>query len=282
VFPRNRDHVSRASNIKPGIGLASRLTIVVLCVFAVLSAALLCLWFQRGQPNEYDGSRSEQWEEAVNTFTTAFETSIRPHRTEIYPHVPDRIDALFRRNHVVVVRASITSDQDEETKENAVLYIDGPHLEIVGYLPDAINLSTDEDYVYVWFTGEKNGMRIKRNDHDLIFYVLYYLDPGWLVAGMYSAFLKDPGSADVTVSEGHKWKEIRFLDRSDVYEVIYIAESPVWFCGWRDKNDANVPETVIVSKPTSTAEIPETIRQRRRHVVFNDTEATLRDFMVFP
>ncbi len=260
----------------------SRIAIVV-CVVAVLSGALLCLWFQRGQPDgEYDGSRSEQWEEAVDTFATAFEASIRPRRTEMYPHVPDRIDALFRRNHVVAVHASITSDQDKETKDAAVLYIDGPHLEIVGYLPDAINLSTDKDYVYVWFTGEKGGMRIKRNDHDLMFYVLYHLDPGWLVAGMYSAFLEDPRNADVTVSEEHQWKEIRFLDRSDAYEVMYVAENPVWFCGWRAKNDANVPETVIVSKPTSTAEIPKTIRQRRQHIVFTDTETTLKNFMVFP
>ena len=138
----------------------------------------------------------------------------------------------------------------------------------------------DRIYTYEWKEGDKTGIRIKRSDKDLVVYLYYLTDPGWIMAGLYNDYVRNPKAASIRNDNGAGYNEVTFEKAIDGFEALYVREAPLWFCGFRARNNKGEAE-FHVSMPRLVPEIPALAKYRWKVIKFRDSEETLQQRMAF-
>lgn len=209
----------------------------------------------------------------VQDYVKMFEASAKKPTPSCYPELADRVLALFPTKGSRKFES--WSIENGVRKKGAVIYVQGNQVEIVAAKGEW-NFSTDDEYVYEWKTGEKNGIRIKRVNEELVGFLYYETDPSWIMASLYADYLQSPGSFRVSQTPDGKAEEFALKKPVEGFEAVYATRSPLWFYGFRSQAGE-----IRFSGPEDGKEIPAAVLARRSKIVFKESEETLQQHMVF-
>ncbi len=196
----------------------------------------------------------------------------------VFPNIAEMLDAIFLRYPVTHILAGGTD-----------IYIDGSDIFVIQQKDstakeESWNLAVTADGVYEWKAGGKTGLKIKRDDKEIIAYIWYLLDPAGVNTGLYGDYLSAPSTFDVLPGKGGvstKWKEFRPKNPQDGFEAVYVTEKPLWYHGFRVKRPDGVSVEVINSDPEAIKDIPAVVKARMKGVKFEDSPLTLRRHLQF-
>jgi hypothetical protein len=209
---------------------------------------------------------------AARRYVAMFEASASKPLPSNYPELADRFRTLFPELGAVRVE---TPASKEGAKERTEIYADGNNIEIVAPLGER-NFSTDGQYVYEWLTGAASGIRIKRVNTDIVAFLYYETDPSWIMASLYFGYLKTPDSFQVKKTSATGVFEFVLKKPIEGFESVSASQKPLWFYGFKANG------TVLkFSAPTRLNQIPLSVSERRKTIVFADSEETLAVHMVF-
>lgn len=216
---------------------------------------------------------------AVKRQIAIFEKSKNNRLPTLYPELADKLKGLFSRypaTHIV-----ISGFYEGAEKETADIYIQGEDIYIDG-TGDGWNLAANKSGVFEWKNGKKSGIKIKRNDDDLVAYLYYATDPSWIIASLYYEYLTSPHNFSVVPNKNKKWIELRLKIPRYGFGTIYVSEKPLWFYGMRFTN----PETgrrveVMISEPEEVKVLPPKLSEQLKGMKFEDSALTLKRHMMF-
>ena len=75
--------------------------------------------------------------------------------------------------------------------------------------------------------GHKEGVKISRNNKDLVDYLMYLTDASWIMASIYYDYLTSPGQFRVVPNNAKNWTLLEFKKPADGFEAIYVSQSPL-------------------------------------------------------
>ena len=171
--------------------------------------------------------------EAVKRQMAMFERCKNDRLPVGYPELAERVEGLFLRYPAAHIAISGSS----EGPKNAItdIYIKGEEIYVIN-AADGWNLAANRAGVFEWEKGKKTGIKIKRNDDELVAYIYYLTDPSWIMAAFYYEYLASPKEFTVVPDKNNKWMELRLKTPRDGFEAIYVSEKPLWFYGLRFQN----------------------------------------------
>ena len=201
----------------------------------------------------------------------------RKPRPTVYPKLAERLRALLP-SHSAQQLSVISTGSNAESRGTEI-FVDGSHIEIVASEGEW-NLSTDEDFVYEWRSGLKEGIRFPRNNEDLVMYVFYLTDPSWIMAGLYFQYFEEPSTALVESVPLQRYTKLTFQKPISGFESLFISERPFWFHGF-DFSLEQDKASFRVSKPEKIGSIPDEVETRRNEISFKDSDLTLQRHLSF-
>jgi len=227
-----------------------------------------CTWVYAGE-----------WNEQITLYLDAYEKSAADPKPIVYPKLGERIKGLFltnETNHIL-----IKNQEKHQIKVVTELFYKSGELHIlqhgVGW-----NMFTKGEYIYEWKTGEKTGFKIKRNEKDLVDYILYITDPSYIMTSLYDEYSRNPTNYIVLENKEENWKELSLKEPLYGFEAIYVNEEPLWFYGFRVTNPrSKTTSSLYIDKPIEYKRIPEELVEAMKKVEFSDSELTLRRHMVY-
>ncbi len=153
----------------------------------------------------------------------------------------------------------------------------GPHeLHIVQH-DKGWNLVTKGGYVYEWLVGEEQGIRIEKNEADLVDYILYLTDPSALMASLYFYAVKNPQLIERSVVDSEGYCTLRLRTPLEGFRSITVSEKPLWFLGAAAGDPGSGLDWEIrVTAPVDTSDIPESVLSRINGIRFEESNDTLR------
>jgi hypothetical protein len=215
----------------------------------------------------------------ANRHMAMFAQSKNKRMPVVYPELAERIEGLFLRYPVTHI---VVSNSSEETKKGTTdIYVKGEEVYII-QAGEGWNLVANSAGVFEWERWKKTGIKIKRNNEDLVAYLYYLTDPSWVMASLYYEFLTSPNEFRVVPNRNKKWMELRLKRQGMGFEAIYVSQKPLWFYGLRFKN----PKTgrageMTISEPKEINELPDELTQQLKGVKFEDSILTLQRHMTF-
>jgi len=111
-----------------------------------------------------------------------FESAKDNPKPVVYPKLAQRINNLLRTGGARKIEISVK--MEDVLKKETSIYLDSSVIEIVAH-NGGWNLSADDHYIYEWKLGSREGIRIARDNDQLLQYIYYLTDPSWIMAGMY-------------------------------------------------------------------------------------------------
>jgi len=144
------------------------------------------------------------------------------------------------------------------------------------------NFAVTTDGVFEWQTGQKNGIKIARNDREILGYLLYMIGGTGFEAMMYGAYLQAPDTFNVVPGKGGKWKEFQLKKSMDGFDAVYLTEKPLWFYGMRFKTPEGGTVEHLISAPEQIEKIPDDVKARLKAMHFADSPLSLARHMVWP
>ena len=137
----------------------------------------------------------------------------------VYPGLIERLDRLFLQypiTHVV-----ITSVSKEGKKKSTEIYIRSEEVYLT-QADDGWNLVANNNGVFEWEEGKRDGIKIKRSNRDLAAYLEYLTDPAGIVSSLYGEFLASPDRFAIVSNNAKKWMELRPKTANGPFEALYV------------------------------------------------------------
>jgi hypothetical protein len=147
---------------------------------------------------------------------------------------------------------------------------------------DDWNFAVTAHGVFEWQTGKKNGIKIARNDQEILGYLLYIIGANLFEGALYEDYLRAPDTFNVVPGKGGKWKEFRLKKPRDGFEAVYLTEKPLWFYGMRIKTPRTGTLERLISAPEQIEKIPDDVKTRLKKIHFDDSPLSLARHMVWP
>ncbi len=141
---------------------------------------------------------------------------------------------------------------------------------------------SEGEYVYEWRHGEDTGVRFKKNDRDLIDYILYLTDPSYIMTSLYYESQSKPDKYEVKDHKPLPYKE--FLAKKSAYgfEAVLVDTDSLWFHGFRLRSpQSNESSTFYIDTPVKFKAIPQKILKEMKSVKFEDSDYSVKRHMVY-
>jgi len=138
------------------------------------------------------------------------------------------------------------------------------------------------DGVFEWQTGQKNGIKIARNDKEILGYLLYIIGADLFEGDLYEAYLLAPDTFNVVPGKGGKWKEFQLKNPMDGFEAVYLTEKPLWFYGMRVKTPGTGTVESLISAPEPIEKIPDDLKAQLKAIRFKDSPLSLARHVSLP
>jgi hypothetical protein len=193
----------------------------------------------------------------------------------VFPDPTEMISAMFQCHPVTHITAG---SSDIYISDTEIYVTQGKQMD-----PDeeSWNLAVTADGVFEWKTGEKTGIKIKRDNKEIIGYLFYLLDPAGFNSGLYSEYLTKPSAFNVVPGKGGKWKEFQLKDPEDGFEAVYVTEKPLWYHGFRAKKQDGSTLEFLISDPEQIQKIPDAVKAGPKKIHFEDSTLTLSRHMEY-
>jgi hypothetical protein len=143
------------------------------------------------------------------------------------------------------------------------------------------NFAVTADGVFEWQTGQKNGIKIARNDKEILGYLLYIIGADLFEGSLYEAYLEAPDTFNVVPGKGGKWKEFQ-LKNPEAFEAVYLTEKPLWFYGMRIKTPGTGTVESLISAPERIEIIPDDLKAQLKAIHFKDSPLSLARHISLP
>ena len=166
------------------------------------------------------------WDARISFYLDVYEKSAENPKPIVYPKLSERINNAFlanNKNHVKIESTSLSTEL-YYTENEVVIY---QHNE--GW-----NLVTKGDYVYEWKHGEPSGVKFKKNNKDLVDYILYLTDPSYIMTSLYNGYNTKPENYEIKNHDGKPYKELALKETLYGFEAIYINTESLWFHGFSE------------------------------------------------
>lgn len=220
-----------------------------------------------------------EWDKQITFYLDAYIKSADNPKPIVYPKLGERVKGVFlsnETNHIL-----IKNQKNHQIEVTTELFYKSGELHILQH-GDGWNMLTKGDYIYEWKTGEKAGIKIKKNEKDLVDYILYITDPSYIMTSLYNGFSRNPEKYDVIEKKEENWKELSLKEPLYGFEAIYVNEEPLWFHGFRVTNpQSKNTSSVFYDKPSEYKKIPGELMEAMKNIEFTDSELTLRRHMVY-
>jgi hypothetical protein len=143
------------------------------------------------------------------------------------------------------------------------------------------NLVADDSGVYEWEAGKQVGIKIMRDNEELLSYVNYLTDPSGILSALYNGYGETPEKYEVVQNEEKGWTELRLKTPLYGFEAVFFSEKPFWLHGMRVKKPDGKAAELSISKPRKVDVVPEEILQRFKAVKFEDSDLSLKRHLIF-
>ena len=144
------------------------------------------------------------------------------------------------------------------------------------------NVAVTADGVFEWQTGQKNGIKIARNDKEILAYLLGIIGADLFEGSLYEAYLEAPDTFNVVPGKGGKWKEFQLKNPMDGFEAVYLTEKPLWFYGMRIKTPGTGTVESLISAPEPIEKIPDDLKAQLKAIHFKDSPLSLARHISLP
>jgi hypothetical protein len=195
-----------------------------------------------------------------------------------YPELAQRLEEMFLRHPVTHIVITGSSEGQSGATD---IYIKAEEIYVIN-AAERWNLVANRNGVFEWQKDQKGGIKVKRNNEDLVAYLYYLTDPSWIMASIYYDYREAPDQFTLLPDKNKSWTQLEFKKPVDGFEAIYVSEKPLWFCGMRVQNpQTGVRQEVFFSKPEETKGPPESFLQEFKKITFENSNLTLRRHMAF-
>jgi len=143
------------------------------------------------------------------------------------------------------------------------------------------NLVANGSGVYEWEAGKQTGIKLRRNNGELLSYVNYLTDPAGILSGLYGGYLETPEKYEVAENKEKGWTELRLKKPIYGFEAVFFTEAPFWLDGMRTKSPAGTIAEMTISKPREVSTVPKEIMQQFRAIKFEDSGLSLKRHLTF-
>lgn len=220
----------------------------------------------------------DDWDDLIKTYIEASESIKEPVPTA-YPQLAKRVKTFFGVKGVGHIQ--IFQEEDGKRKLYSDMYYKAGEVHIVQHV-EGWNLVTKGTDAYEWEVGKKEGVITKLANKDLFDYLLYKTDPSCIVTSLYYHVLYTPERFLPGKDMDRGCKEMRFKKPVEGFRAVFIAEEPLWFCGF-EVGDPNGDKSsrVFYSKPESLKDVPAEVFQRLKGIDFKKSDLSIRRHMVF-
>ena len=223
-------------------------------------------------------SGAGDWDGLVKKYVEACESVKEPVPTA-YPWLGKRLRTLFGIRGVGHIQ--VFSEQDGKRTLGADIYYKAGEVHVINH-GKGWNLVTKGKEAYEWETGQKEGLITKLNDEDLIDYLIYQIDPSWIMTCFYHGALYEPGKFLAPKEVEGGYLEWRFKKPVEGFRAVFVSKEPAWLCGFEcDDREDGKPARVIFSKPESLKEVPAEVFERLKGVEFQKSDLSIRRHMVY-
>jgi hypothetical protein len=215
----------------------------------------------------------DAWQKAIDWYLTTYERSAANPMPMAYPQLAERVRALFRANTIVHLTSVVREDG---TAIRTDIYVGPGELHVVQH-DKGWNLVTKGGYVYEWLVGEEEGIKIGKNEVDLVDYILYLTDPSFLMASLYFYAIDNPQLIERSAVDSEGYRTLRLTRPLEGFHSITVSEKPLWFLGAAGGDPGSSLDWEIrVTAPVDIREIPESVLSRTNGIHFEDSNDTLR------
>jgi hypothetical protein len=220
------------------------------------------------------------WKEIVTQYMAEVKATKPAPGGIVFPDVTEMISAMFQCQPVTHITAG---SSDIYISDTEIYVIQGKPINVddINVDDESWNLAVTADGVFEWKPGEKRGIKIKRDNKEIIDYLWYLVDPAGFNSGLYGDYLTKPSSYNVVPGKGGKWKEFQLKDPHDGFEAVYVTEKPLWYHGFRVKKPDGSTVEFLISDPEQIQKIPDDVKARLKEIHFEDSTLTLGRHIVF-
>ena len=213
---------------------------------------------------------SGEWEKRVQTYIDLYEKSAAAPMPIVYPQLAERVRLQFPEGKAVHI--SWSSREGDGKVEDGELYLRSGELFVIQN-GEGWNLVTRGDYVYEWRADKTEGIRIAKNEAELVDYALYLTDPALLMTGMYYEYLSNPNAFTREGPDDEGVFILRVKKPVEGFESVTLTEHPIWFRGLSVKDPSGV---LRFSSPEIIPSIPDFLLDQLKGIRFEDSNLSLR------
>jgi hypothetical protein len=222
--------------------------------------------------------KASGWDERLSLYLEAYDNSAEQPKPIVYPNLSERVKNAFLMNHSNYVKIESTGF-DQNLFFTELFYSDA---ELVVYQHDeGWNLLTKGDYVYEWRHGENQGIKIKKNEIDLVDYILYLTDPSYFMTFSTYEYYQRPENVKVRQPKGKPYLELIFKEPLGGFiDAVFVNIDSLWFHGYRLK-DPKTEEfaTKNISPPKEYQSLPSYIENEFNEITFTESDWTIKRHM---
>lgn len=227
---------------------------------------------------------ADDWDERIELVIEQIQNSTEQHSPILIQQLIAKVENVFQKN--TLNRFSVEYGIDGQRELGAEIFYGNGELFVLshgGFLSgEKINLVTQGDYVFEWESGASTGIKIEKNENDIVDFILYMTDPAGFMYAHYEKYINQPETADVVEIEGVPWQEIVFKEPWRGYESMLVDTDSVWFHGIRRTiPDSGVVYSWYISRPTAYEALPESLEAMMEGVQFIEIEQTLGRHMTY-
>ncbi|MDO8282560.1 MAG: hypothetical protein Q7U10_08055 [Thermodesulfovibrionia bacterium] len=220
-----------------------------------------------------------EWDDQVDRYINIYKQSAESPKPIAYPELGERVRNVFRlniKNHILIRRV-----KSNGTETSTDLFYGNGELHILQN-GEGWNMFTKGDYIYEWKIGEKVALKSKKNEKDLVDYILYLTDPSYIMTSLYNDYTKQPDNFNVLESNGKTGKEITLKSPLYGFEAIFVNEESLWFYGFRSANaKSGIKTSIYFSKPVIYEVLPKELIGMSETIEFRESDTTVKRHMVY-
>ena len=194
-----------------------------------------------------------------------------------------------KQSHIVVKHISENTILDNYESH---IYFKRGQLHVLiksgGKITDII--TTRNNVIFLWEDGDKTGIKIKKNEKDMVDFIVHLSVPN-ILTELYIHFLENPDGYQVVNQPDQTYKKLilpqEMVKATDGIVELYVDENDFWLYGGMIINEEITLEKgfpssfkPIIERPVEYDELPEEL-QSIDHIEFIESDKTLRNFIEY-
>ena len=151
--------------------------------------------------------------------------------------------------------------------------------------------TTRNNSIYIWEDSDKTGIKIKKNEKDMVDFIVYMSVFYNFLGELYIHYLENPDGYQIDNQPGQSYKKFilpqEMVKATDGIRELYVDEYDFWLYGYRLINEEIMldksihgPVKTIIERPVEYDVIPEEL-QSIDHIEFIESDKTLRNFIEY-